>query len=36
MEVTRNSYKISVGKPDGRDDLRDLGVDGRPVLHVNK
>jgi hypothetical protein len=29
----RNSYKFFVEKPDGRDDLKDLGVDGRTALN---
>jgi hypothetical protein len=25
----RNAYKICVGKPEGRDDMKDLDVDGK-------
>jgi hypothetical protein len=28
----RNAHKILVGKPEGRDNLEDLDVDGRIVL----
>jgi hypothetical protein len=28
----RNAYNILVGKPEGRDDLEDLGVDGKIIL----
>jgi hypothetical protein len=30
----RNVYNISVGNPEGRDDLEDLGVDGRIILKL--
>jgi hypothetical protein len=32
MKEPRNAYKDSVGKPKGRDLLKDLGVDDRTVL----
>jgi hypothetical protein len=32
MGEVRNAYKISVGKPKGRDHSEDLGEDGRIVL----
>jgi len=28
----RNAYKILVGKPEGKNHLEDLGVDGRMIL----
>jgi hypothetical protein len=33
MELMRNSYKIFVENPYGRDDLKDLGVDERTALN---
>jgi hypothetical protein len=32
MERMRNTYKILVGKPKGRDHSEDLGIDGRIIL----
>jgi hypothetical protein len=32
MEDMRDSYKILVGKPEGRDYSRDIGVDWRAIL----
>jgi hypothetical protein len=31
----RNAYKILVGKPEGRDHLEDLSVDGKIILKWN-
>jgi hypothetical protein len=28
----RNAYKTAVGKPEGRDHLGDMGIDGRLIL----
>jgi hypothetical protein len=33
MEILRNSYNIFVEKRDERDDLKDLGADGRTALN---
>jgi hypothetical protein len=32
MREIRNAYKFVVGKPKGRDQLGDLGIDGRIIL----
>jgi hypothetical protein len=32
MGDTRNAYNILVGKPEGRDNLEELGVDGKITL----
>jgi hypothetical protein len=32
MGKKRNAYNIFVTKPDGRDHLEDLGVDGKNIL----
>jgi hypothetical protein len=32
LEETRNLYGILFGKPEERDDLEELGVDGRVIL----
>jgi hypothetical protein len=32
MGEVRNAYNILVTKPEGRDHLEDLGVDGRIIL----
>jgi hypothetical protein len=32
MEVVRNVYKISVGKPEGKRPIEDTGIDGRIIL----
>jgi hypothetical protein len=32
MGEMRNAFKILVGKPEGKNHLEDLGVDGRIVL----
>jgi hypothetical protein len=32
MRKRRGAYKILVGRPDGKNHLRDLGIDGRILL----
>jgi hypothetical protein len=32
MVETRNAYRVLVGKPQGRDDLKDPGADGTIIL----
>jgi hypothetical protein len=32
MGVMRTVYKILVGKPEGRDHVEDVGIDGRVIL----
>jgi len=32
MEEMRNAYEILVGKPEGKRNLEDLGVDGEIIL----
>jgi hypothetical protein len=32
MPEMRNTYKILVGKPEGKNDLKDLGIDGKITL----
>jgi hypothetical protein len=34
MEAIGNSYKIMVGKPEGRNRLEDLDIDGRMLLKL--
>jgi hypothetical protein len=31
----RDAYRVLVGKPDGRDHLENLGIDGRIILKRN-
>jgi hypothetical protein len=31
----RNTYRVLVGRPEGRHRLEDLGIDGRMVLKLN-
>jgi hypothetical protein len=34
MGEMRNAYKISCGKPEGRDYSKDLSVDGKIILQL--
>jgi hypothetical protein len=34
MGEKRGAYRVSVGKPDGRNHLKDPGVDGRIILKL--
>jgi hypothetical protein len=34
MAWERNSYRILVGKPEGRNNLKDVDVDGRIILKL--
>jgi hypothetical protein len=35
MRERRNAYRVLVGKPEGKNSLEDLGVDGTVILKWN-